>query len=191
MKALKAILFIAAALLLGIGIGIYRIAQVESSEAFFKNGSWRGTNNLPLGKNTLLTTQVTIFALFALPSNEAVYLFASGDSAGMPLNGSNTYRITGNVNNLKAKYWSITAYGKDLFLLPNKADRYSVNNNTVSSDSAGNFSITVAAAEQAANWLPVVNGKPFKLVLRLYGGEASFLKELKTSPLPVILKSTQ
>ncbi len=188
MKSLRPFFFILLALIVGIGIGVYRIAGVESSDAFFRNGSWTGSRDLPLGKDKLITAQVTVFALFALPSKEAIYLFARRDENKELLHSANDYTITGNVNQIKAKYWSITAYGKDLYLIPNKDDRYSFNHTNLQTDSAGNFTITLSHKRKGANWLPTPEEAKFNLVLRIYKGESEFLSGLEETPLPVIKK---
>lgn len=182
----NAVFVVLVSLLAGIGIAVYRIATIKQSAAFEKYGSWRGTSNLPLNRNNLVTTQVTLFALFALPSNEAVYLFATDDDKQERLNGSNTYIIEGNVKNIKSAYWSITAYGKDLYLLPNGENRYSFNGQNVIADSLGNFKITVSSEKSEGNWLPVIKNEKFELVLRLYQNDKDFLKNMKGQDLPVI-----
>ena len=93
MKFLKLLLFIFLALSCGIGIGVYRIANIENSQAFFHNGSWTGSKNLALGEDKLITAQITIFALFALPSTEAIYLFARRDEKHEVLNAENNYTV--------------------------------------------------------------------------------------------------
>jgi hypothetical protein len=170
----------------GIGIAAWRIAGIEKSPAYRVYGSWRGTTDLALNKDDLVTTQVTLFALFALPSQEAVYLFASSDENQKRLNGNNNYTIEGNIHNIKAEYWSITAYGRDLYLIPNQANRYSFNRDNLKTDSLGNFKIVMSSTSTSGNWLPVQNGKKFELVLRLYDGEKDFMEHLDKATLPYI-----
>jgi hypothetical protein len=179
------------AVAIGIGIGIYRIAGVETSEAFFHNGCWTGSRDLPLGKDKLLTAQVTVFALFALPSSEAIYLFARRDEKKELLNSENDYEIKGNLNQIKAKYWSVTLYGKDLYLVPNSDERFSFNNSSLKTDSAGNFTITVSQQRKGDNWLPAPDKAKFALVLRVYKGEWNYLQGLETTALPTIKKLNQ
>lgn len=186
MHYLKPTLFILLAVICGIGVGVYRIADIEKSEAFFHNGSWTGSKNLALGEDKLITAQVSVFALFALPSREAIYLFARRDENKELLNARNTYTLTGNVNYIKAKYWSITAYGKDLYLIANEDNRYSFNNTSLKTDSAGNFTITLSSKRKGENWLPTPADSRFNLVLRIYKGEPGFLEQLESTPLPQI-----
>ena len=189
-KFWKPILFILLAVICGIGVAVYRIADIENSQAFFHNGSWMGSKELALGEDKLITAQVSVFALFALPSKEAIYLFARRDEKKELLNSANDYTITGNVNQLKAAYWSITAYGKDLYLIPNADNRYSFNNSTLQSDSIGNFTITLSPSKKGTNWLPTPDHAKFNLVLRIYKGKADFLSTLEQTSLPEIKRAT-
>jgi hypothetical protein len=77
-------------------------------------------------------------------------------------------------------FWSLTAYGPDLFLVPNEAGRHSVGDRTPGLCRAGDGSLTIALAptppdgagtEAAVTWLPTPPG-PCVLVLRCYEGRA-------------------
>lgn len=175
----------------GIAVAVYRIASIESSKAFFTNCSWMGSRALALGEDKLITAQVTVFALFALPGKEAIYLFARRDEQNEMMNSENDYTITGNVNQINAKYWSITVYGKDLYLVANKDNRYSFNNSTLQTDSAGNFTITLSHNKKGVNWLPTPDHARFNMVMRIYKGESDFLSKLETTSLPVIKRATK
>jgi len=185
-KYLKIFLFIFFSVTIGLLIGVYRIADFESNNLFFHNGSWIGSKNLPLGKDDLLTAQISVFALFALPSEEAVYLAALRDNHKQRLHSKNDYILSGNVNNIHAKYWSITAYGSDLFLIPNEEERYSFNNTNVETDSSGNFSIILSANKQQGNWLPSPQHAKYGLLFRLYQGKKGFVEHLDEAHLPEI-----
>jgi len=176
------------AMISGIGIAAWRITGIEKSPAYRVYGSWHGTTSLPLNQDDLVTTQVTLFALFALPSQEAVYLFASSDDNQKRLNGDNNYTIEGNIHNISAEYWSITAYGRDLYLIPNAANRFSFNRDNLKTDSLGNFKIELSSSQTNGNWLPTPKGKKFELVLRLYDGDKDFMEHLDKAVLPVIKK---
>ncbi len=188
MKFIKVFLFVFLAFTVGIGVAVYRLAGYENSDAFFHNGSWLGSKNLPLGKDNLLTAQVTCFALFALPGEEAIYLFAMRDEEKGRLHSSNDYVIRGNINQIHAKYWSITLYAKDLFLSPNSIERYSFNNINVETDKEGNFSIIVSHNSHEGNWLPSPENARFGFLFRIYRGEKEYLDHLSTSQLPEIKK---
>jgi hypothetical protein len=186
-KYFKTFLFVLISILVGLGVAIFRIADFEHSNAFFHNGNWMGSKDLPLGKDDLLTAQITCFALFALPGEEAIYLFAKRDKDKEKFHSKNNYIISGNVNQIHAKYWSITAYGKDHFLIPNSVQRYAFNNSSIElNDSTGNFSITVSSEQHPGNWLPSPKDAGFSLVLRIYRGEKDFIAHLEEAVLPEI-----
>ena len=182
----KASLFVAVSILIGIGVALYRIADYESSSVIFKNGSWMSCKDLPLGKNDLLTAQITVFAPFTLSGEEAIYLFAQRDNEEVKLNSKNDYIVEGNIHQIHAQYWSFTIYGKDFFLVPNKENKYSVNNSNIRVDSLGNFSIIISQNEKQGNWLPSPDNTHFKLVLRIYRGEKDYVEHLDKASLPEI-----
>ena len=186
--SLTILFFILLAVITGLGVAAYRISKVQTSPAFAQYGSWRGSKDLPLNRDELVTTQVTLFALFALPSNEAIYLFAANDAQNELLNGRSDYSLEGNINDIKSAYWSITAYGKDQFLISNASNRYSFNANNLSTDTLGNFRINISAKPKTGNWLPVQGDAQFRLVLRIYQGNKSFVGNLDKTNLPVIRK---
>ncbi|MEO1655999.1 MAG: DUF1214 domain-containing protein, partial [Bacteroidota bacterium] len=53
-----------------------------------------------------------------------------------------------------ARYWSITLYGEDLFLIPNEANRYNINGQDVQYDAEGNFSFVISPEKKEEPWLP-------------------------------------
>ena len=89
---------------------------------------------------------------------------------------------------------SITAYGWDNYLIPNPQKRYSFNNENLVRNADGSWVITVAATEQAGNWLPTgPSGAPdwrklgdydFDLLLRLYTPGDAYLKTPQSAALP-------
>ncbi len=72
-------------------------------------------------------------------------------------------------------FWSLTAYGPDLYLVENEINRYSLGDRTPGLIYAPDGSLTVQlSAErptQVANWLPVPPG-PYLLGMRVYEGHA-------------------
>ena len=107
------------------------------------------------------------------------------DSSGSALDGACTYEIVG--HDPDARWWSITAYGADDFLIPNPVDRYSISKNTVLRAADGSFSATVGSAAHVQNWIPTARA-PFSLTLRLYDPGASVQSEPESASLPVIVK---
>ncbi len=114
-------------------------------------------------------------------AEEALYFAATTDSAGAPLEGSHVYTITFPKNGLPPakSFWSLILYdGGDLLLVPNKLNRYTINDRTpdLVYDATGALRIVISKTEPAgrANWLPPPAG-PFVLILRTYEPDASLL----------------
>ena len=162
---------------------VLRMARPEE----IRNGSW--TTNLDTGSTQAgiyLRAQVALGGLLALSKEETIYFGAREDDEGEGLSGSCDYRMEG--SDLGARWWSITAYGSDFFLIPNPEDRYSFTATTVERESGGDFVIHVSATEQARNWLPVAADSPFDLIARLYNPESSVYENPAQAQLPRIRK---
>ena len=91
---------------------------------------------------------------------------AARDSAGRPLSADATYRISG--GDIPARWWSITAYGSDYFLMPNAPRRYSFNSETVARGDDERFAFLVSREPREGDWLPLGEAETFDLLLRLY-----------------------
>jgi hypothetical protein len=111
-------------------------------------------------------------------AEEAVYPVArvDGDGAALDGLGGRTYEITFDPGELPPLddlgFWSLSAYGGDMFFAPHPSGRYTIGDRTaglpVSDD--GSLTLTLAHDEPASGvdgWLPVPDG-PFVLMLRLY-----------------------
>jgi hypothetical protein len=109
-----------------------------------------------------------------VPAEEAVYPRLAVADDGRPLDGSTRYRLhfaAGELPPVDA-FWSITAYGEDMFLVPNEQGRYSLSGDTpgLVTDPDGSIELLIqhdAPPGGEANWLPVPAG-PFTLIMRLY-----------------------
>ncbi|HEX7132023.1 MAG TPA: DUF1254 domain-containing protein [Iamia sp.] len=127
---------------------------------------------------------------------EAVYPVARVDVDGEALDGSRDYTITFAADQLppleELGFWSLSAYGGDMFFAPHPSGRYTIGDRTpgLAFGDDGSLTITVAhdepTAEQGgtASWLPVPEG-PFVLMLRLYLPAAAILDGTWTPP-PVV-----
>jgi hypothetical protein len=132
--------------------------------------------------------------LASTPENSMYYRLST--IAGEPLRLNCRYRIDG--KNYEADWWSITAYGWDNYLIPNPQKRYSFNNENLVRNADGSWAITVAATEQAGNWLPVgPSGAPdwrklgdydFDLLLRLYTPGDAYLETPQSAELPTVTR---
>lgn len=133
-----------------------------------------------------LRARIAVHGLLALSRNETVYYTALRDSDGALLDGNCTYRIEG--RDLPTRWWSITAYGADDYLIPNEANRYSVSVSSVARGSDGSFSVTLSKAKANGNWIPLVPGR-FDLTIRLYNPSAEVVNDPAHVGLPTIGKA--
>jgi hypothetical protein len=86
-----------------------------------------------------------------------------------------------------ARWWSITAYAADDFLIPNPAHRYSVSKTQIARAPDGSFTARVSAAPAPGNWIALKPGA-FSLSLRLYNPGASIVADPAHVALPRIVK---
>ena len=169
-KPLKYFLASAIALVLGgaigYGSGVWAYDFVYES-ASLKNGPW--FTNLTVG------------------SQEAgIYYTAYADEDGEPLRGDCDYTIEG--NDLDARWWSITVYGDDDFLIPNDGNRYSYNGKNVTYDADGRYTIHLSRVAKEGDWLPAGNEERLSLWLRLYDPRPAFYESASTVELPRIVR---
>jgi hypothetical protein len=148
------------------------------------NGPWK--TNLTAGSAQSGPYQrafVAIHGLFALNQSEAIYYMAIADNDGHALEGHCRYEITG--HDPDARWWSITAYGADDYLIPNPAHRYSVSETNIARDASGGFAVQVGGDSGGGNWIPVGPGR-FSLSLRLYNPGPSVIRDPAHTALPAL-----
>jgi hypothetical protein len=186
LRALKILLMLIAGIALGLG-ATWVTAIRGALGGGVSNGPW--TTSLYTGSSEggpYLRARVAVHGLLALSREETVYYTALRDSDGVMLNGNCTYRLEG--RDPPARWWSITAYGADDFLIPNKANRYSVSLNSVVRNADGSFVIVLSKTKAEENWIPVVAGR-FDLTIRLYNPGAEIIADPAHVPLPAIKKN--
>lgn len=128
--------------------------------------------------NPYIRAHVARTGLLALNQSEAIYFVANFDSDGEKLSSKCVYKVVG--GELPAKWWSITLYGDDNFLVPSPQKLYAVSN---AMQKDVNFSI--APTEKTGLWLPTPSKGGFNLLLRLYQPSEKDVSKLK---LPKIMK---
>ena len=150
------------------------------------NGPWK--TSLAIGStqsDPYTRASVALHGLFALNRSETIYYTATSDADGNALDGACRYEIAG--RDPDARWWSITAYGADDFLIPNPANRFSVAKTTVQHNANGSFAVQVGGANNSANWIPTGAGA-FSLTLRLYNpGPTAAIDPVQTM-LPTLKK---
>ena len=134
------------------------------------------------GRNYLGRAVIATAALGANTRPETVYPLAVDDVSGRPLSGRHRYTIRfprGQQPPANA-FWSVTAYGKDRYLVPQPdrplRDRRPHQGTAPGRD--GSLTIYVQhrrpSGAAAANWLPVPSGR-FRLAMRIYEPRRSVL----------------
>ena len=177
-------------LVLGIALGVAStigILRYNLSDSWTSNGPWRTKQDIGSQDANLYTrAAVAIGGLFALNSKEAIYYVANRDSQGRRLQSRCTYQIKGGA--LKARWWSITLYGSDFFLIRNKQNRYSYTKEDFAK-SPNSWSFQVSTKPQPDHWLDSGNHSELYLTLRLYHPDPSFVATKATARLPVIKRT--
>jgi hypothetical protein len=160
----------AAALALGIGSAWFWLTRV--GVAGVDAGIWRV--NLLAGSTAAdpyTRARIAIGAVLALDRSETLYYTTSRDDNGAALRAECNYRIEGPAP--RARWWSITAYGGDNFLMPNPQGRYSVGSERAVIDQRGHFTAALGPAapddDRAGAWIPTSGRGGLRLTLRLYG----------------------
>lgn len=189
MQKSSLILLILIGLLSGWGIAYYRIHHWTGKDATIENGCWRGQNLAEVGTNQLLTARIAVATLYALNPSEVIYLVANSDSKGEELSSENDYVIKGIP--LDARYWSITLYAEDYFLVPNEADKFSYNLHNVRYESDSSFVINISSLKKEHNWLPSGDKGKFYLTIRMYHPQEHVYKDIQSVQLPTIEKATR
>ena len=129
---------------------------------------------------------VAVSGLLALSAKEAVYFTAATDSAGEPLDAGCRYRVTG--DDVAARWWSITLYGADNFLVANPQHRYSFHMRNVPRTGAGTFAFEVAPTGDGDGWIPTGGAGAFDLTLRAYNPDPAIIGRPDRANLPRIDK---
>lgn len=182
---LKVLATVIVALVLGIGSALRSVrAGVEAQSV--ANGAWRTSAHVGAASaDPSLRAVVALTGLLALNQSETIYYTAMTDDAGAPLRSECTYRVEG--TDPAARWWSITAYAADSYLIPNPEKAYSVDRTRVRRDGDGRFRIRVGGPPGDANHIATgAPGEDISLTLRLYHPDAGVAADLAGTPLPTI-----
>lgn len=178
---------IAIGLAAGGGAAFYKLRSADMGRGVI-NGPWTANIDNGLAQASVLSrARVALFGLLALPAKEAMYFVARSDSSGAPLDGRCTYRVSG--GELDARWWSITLYRGEGWLVKNSANRWSVAGNAPLRDQQGNWSFTVSPQAVDGLWLPTGGTAQFDLTLRTYHPRGALLTNPARAPLPDIRKA--
>lgn len=189
---MKQIAYWGGMVLLGIAIGYFSADFAIRGVGLggqIKVGPWN-TNLANGSKDADMYTRARVarYGLLALDKKETIYYTAGTDDAGDKLSGSCTYVVEG--KDLAARWWSVTAYGPDSYLIPNDAGIYSFAKTTVKREADGHYIVRVSPDRQEGNWVPVKAGESFDLTARFYNPEASVYAAPAAAELPHITKES-
>mgnify|MGYP001612849531 CR=1 FL=1 len=149
------------------------------------NGPWTTSNNTGSSDaNPWERAAIAIAGLYALSRDEAIYFTAFTDSSGNKLRGDCRYRVRGAAPS--ARWWSLTLYGADHYLVPNSADVYAQSPASLPPMVDGRFDIAVAPNVTGPATLPSPASGAFSLTLRLYNPPTEVLGQLPALALPEI-----
>ena len=186
LRTLKILLTLIAGIALGLAATWATVIRTNNSGGI-GDGPWR--TSLFAGSSEgdpYLRAYVAVHGLLALNRTETIYYNAGNDSDGHALDGHCSYRVEG--LDPPARWWSITAYGADDFLIPNTADRYSASMNSVTRRKDGTFAVTLSQHQPEGDWIPVAAGR-FDLTIRLYNPQADVAADPARVALPTIKKA--
>jgi hypothetical protein len=185
---LRLLAALVAAVVLGLGSAYVATRFAMQGDAAVQNGPW--STSLVTGgtdADAYTRTLVAITGLLALNKDETIYYNADRDSAGDALDGNCSYRIEG--RDPDARWWSITVYGRDHFLLDTPSQRYSVSKTNVIRAADGAFVLRLSTVEEPNNWI-ATSADGFELTLRLYNPGPAVRDNPAGVPLPAIVKES-
>lgn len=187
--ALKLLAAVLVALVLGAGSALL-VVRSGGLGSQVSSGPWE--TDLTIGSaeaDPYTRAQVAVAGLLALNRNETIYFTAARDGDGNRLRVDCRYKIEG--TDPPARWWSITLYGDDHFLVSNPQGRYSYGGESVARNEDGSFTIVVGPDETDGNWIPTGQGHAgdtFTLTLRLYNPDESAARNPSGIVLPRIAK---
>lgn len=189
---MKAFFYWGSALLVAVIAGlasVYWSLGARLSPISTTSGTWQtGTTYGSIDADMHTRAAVALFGLLALDQRETIYYVAATDDTGEPLRGDCTYLLAG--RDLAARWWSITAYGTDKFLIPNDENRYSYSQTSVARNADGGYAIRLSATSQPGNWLPVKAGETFDVLARFYLPNASIYHDPAGADMPTITRES-
>lgn len=161
------------------------VMQTLLNHSMIQAGPWRTTLSAGSAEaNIYERAAIAIAGLYALSRQETLYYTAFVDSDGQPLDGRCDYRLRGLP--LPARWWSLTMYGAEHYLVPNSADLYSRHADNLEFEADGSFYIPVSAQAQSRNWLPAPDDGEFSITARLYNPDPAVFRDLSAVALPEI-----
>jgi hypothetical protein len=187
---LKTVLYVGAVALgaaLGVGTALLAVSGSVST-AGIENGIW--STNLTIGSpeaGPYTRASIALNGTLALKRSETIYFSADSDEEGDTLTSGCTYVLEG--RDPAARWWSVTVYDTEGYLLPDAKGRYSVSKSSVMRGQGGTFQIALTRDGKGPNGLPTGPGN-FTLTLRLYNPTPALASAPDKASLPKIKKGS-
>ena len=163
-------------LIAGIAEGEKRIMARNLQGTVSQNGWNTGRDAYGFGDDIVKRAAGAKFGLGGHQAIENRSYIAQNDSQGSPLNGTRPLQLRLAADNMPPcdAFWSLTAYGTDMYLVANEIDRWSISDRTPGLVYADDGSLTLYLSAEPPdvreNWLPVPDG-PYLLGMRVYEGQ--------------------
>ena len=128
---------------------------------------------------------ISLRGLLALPDSEAIYFNAATDSDGNALDGACNYTVRGGA--IDARWWTLTAYDPDGYLIADDGKRYSYGSSKLAPDIQDDWQVTVGPS--VSDSIATDPAAPFQLTLRAYHPSQALLETRASTALPQIEKT--
>ncbi len=162
-------------LLEGIAVAEKHISRGNAKGTVVENGWSTGRAAAGPGENILKRATGAKFGLGGHYAIENRSYVAVHDADGKKLDGRQLLQLRFAPHAMPpcSAFWSLTAYGTDLYLVENEMNRWSISDRTPNlryeEDGSLVLSLSAARPSDTSNWLPVPDG-PFMLGMRVYEG---------------------
>lgn len=158
---------------------IPQFQKYANTESGISKNNWVGAIGIGnYGHNYWRRSAANLLGIWANTNDEVVYYITTLDGDGQTLNGAHDYILefpaSSRPDAVVDSYWSVIVIDVPNYrVIPNPKDRYNFNNYSgLKNEADGSLRILFARAPRAdvpeSNWLPVPDGKPFFLTLRMY-----------------------
>jgi hypothetical protein len=157
-----------------------------------KNGPWMARLDLARSDTPpFVRAYIVRIGIAANQAEETLYWNAYADSGGRLLDGNHAYDVgfTARPPVRETGFWSLTVYGEDNYLVPNKEKRYAVGDRSpLQKLPDGSFVIHISRRQphNISNWLPCPPNGVFTLTLRMYVPREETLKRPEAIAMPEI-----
>lgn len=176
----NAILFVAIALLLGIGSALYTVER-GSQLTTLRSGPWSMWFRLgQRDADPYTRAHHARTGHLAISSHIAATWEAKYDVDGRRLHSSCEYLLEAEA--VEATWFSIAVYDEKGLLIPNAAERHAFTSQTLAANPDGTFFVVLARDARPGNWLPVGGAGRLNVVVTMIEPKPSVLESAQHLP---------